>query len=333
MLSERIREGQDIFFVCLVDAQPAVSDVEWLHEGRPLNESLSLGPAGGHLPKVIISNNSLVLQRVRLGQAGRYGCLASNSEGVSASNEIELRVLRKLASSSLFKIYPTPVERAPPCRQRQQTDFRSRPTHKTKDAPICVRSSSVGEEEGPASRPADHLDDSPEPLLVSSTRLALKSAVRFRCEMLAEPADRVEFVWYLNNTSQERRVLLSTADTMAASGAQTPSEPERVGRNGSATLRPDTNRARAGRLQVAGPGRGRSRLASSQLNFRVETSSDYGQLYCVARNSAGEQKRACLYRIEQSGGCSVPLCAASAGALLIRAAELEQRRTPRRAFY
>lgn len=40
---------------------------------------------------------------------------------------------------------------------------------------------------------------------------------------------------------------------------------------------------------------------TSQLNYLVDTNLDYGYLYCVARNSIGEQKRACVFEIRQSG--------------------------------
>lgn len=97
MLSSSIREGSDIYFVCHVDAIPSVKEITWLHNETPINESnyLETKPDGG---QIIISNNSLVLQRVNMHKRGKYACVASNSEGTGESNRIELRVLRKLAT-------------------------------------------------------------------------------------------------------------------------------------------------------------------------------------------------------------------------------------------
>lgn len=119
MLTNAIREGSDMYFVCLVEAIPAVREITWLHNKRPVNETyLNSSPSrkrtflqegrGGeeessgdlntesnNLDGLIIINNSLVLQRVKMEQRGQYACLASNSEGISESNKIELSVLRK----------------------------------------------------------------------------------------------------------------------------------------------------------------------------------------------------------------------------------------------
>lgn len=115
MLSNAIREGSDIYFVCHVEAMPAIREITWLHNERPLYDESGLQssktstkhqPLLSSLPgtkkllgepneRLIISNNSLVLQRVRIEQRGQYACLASNSEGLSESNRIEMRVLRE----------------------------------------------------------------------------------------------------------------------------------------------------------------------------------------------------------------------------------------------
>ena len=58
-----------------------------------MEEKTSRDSAGGGL---IISGQSLVLQRVRREQAGNYTCIVSNLEGDAESNSVFLRILCKL---------------------------------------------------------------------------------------------------------------------------------------------------------------------------------------------------------------------------------------------
>ena len=46
-----------------------------------------------HARGVILSSGSLVLQRVRRRSAGNYTCVASNVEGDTASNPVQLNVM------------------------------------------------------------------------------------------------------------------------------------------------------------------------------------------------------------------------------------------------
>lgn len=92
MLTNAIREGSDIYFVCTIDANPAIRDLTWTHDGMPIVSE----PANG----VIISNYSLVLQKVKRQNRGHYQCMASNQEGLAESNQIFLRVLREFFTHS-----------------------------------------------------------------------------------------------------------------------------------------------------------------------------------------------------------------------------------------
>ncbi|CAN7996401.1 unnamed protein product, partial [Ixodes pacificus] len=76
---EEIFEGQDLYLECSIDANPHVSEVVWKFEGREVHSD----PAA----KVITSNQSLVFQSIQRHNAGRYTCVAINSEGESVSNE------------------------------------------------------------------------------------------------------------------------------------------------------------------------------------------------------------------------------------------------------
>ncbi|XP_063889357.1 LOW QUALITY PROTEIN: uncharacterized protein LOC135116077 [Scylla paramamosain] len=79
-----IEEGDDVYFECSIKANPRVYKVVWRHEGTDLHHNVTAG--------VIISNQSLVLQRVTRDASGNYYCVASNIEGDGQSNPIHLRV-------------------------------------------------------------------------------------------------------------------------------------------------------------------------------------------------------------------------------------------------
>ncbi|UYV62962.1 hypothetical protein LAZ67_2002634 [Cordylochernes scorpioides] len=79
-----IQEGNDVYLECSVRANPRATEVGWRFEGRELHTNTSAG--------VIVSNQSLVLQRVRRHARGRYTCTAANSEGRGESEPLYLRV-------------------------------------------------------------------------------------------------------------------------------------------------------------------------------------------------------------------------------------------------
>ncbi|XP_075549175.1 protein turtle homolog B-like isoform X2 [Dermacentor variabilis] len=79
-----IQEGRDVYLDCKIVANPYTTDVSWLFEGRELPANASAG--------VIVSTQSLVLQRVQRAQRGRYACAATNKEGRGVSNDLYLRV-------------------------------------------------------------------------------------------------------------------------------------------------------------------------------------------------------------------------------------------------
>ncbi|XP_045033828.1 hemicentin-1 isoform X1 [Daphnia magna] len=93
-----IKEGDDVYMECSIRAHPWVTKVTWKHNGRTLQQNSSAG--------IIMSNQSLVLQRIDRQTAGIYTCLATNIEGQGVSNALAL-----------------PVKFRPHCQPGQQTAY------------------------------------------------------------------------------------------------------------------------------------------------------------------------------------------------------------------
>ncbi|XP_022241259.1 hemicentin-1-like isoform X2 [Limulus polyphemus] len=79
-----IQEGNDVYLECNIVANPWVTEIRWKFEGWDLHTNTSAG--------IIISNQSLVLQKVKRANRGHYLCVASNSEGLGESNSLHLKV-------------------------------------------------------------------------------------------------------------------------------------------------------------------------------------------------------------------------------------------------
>ncbi|XP_035207453.1 nephrin-like [Stegodyphus dumicola] len=79
-----IKEGNDVYLECTIRSNPPVTELIWLFEGRNFYGNSSVG--------IIISNQSLVLQKVKKEHRGRYRCIATNSEGEGESSDLFLEV-------------------------------------------------------------------------------------------------------------------------------------------------------------------------------------------------------------------------------------------------
>ncbi|XP_058120917.1 uncharacterized protein LOC131290367 [Anopheles ziemanni] len=80
-----IKEGDDIYFECKIQSNPAWRRLTWLHNGVQL-------PQNSSSTKIVRSNQSLVIQKVTRYSSGSYQCGALNSEGETLSNEIILNI-------------------------------------------------------------------------------------------------------------------------------------------------------------------------------------------------------------------------------------------------
>ncbi|KAI8129944.1 hypothetical protein FF38_11844 [Lucilia cuprina] len=79
-----IKEGDDVYFECVIQSNPKPYKMSWFHNGKELHHNISAG--------IILSDQSLVLQSVSRASAGDYTCLAVNSEGKGTSNPVTLRI-------------------------------------------------------------------------------------------------------------------------------------------------------------------------------------------------------------------------------------------------
>ncbi|XP_065207097.1 nephrin-like isoform X2 [Planococcus citri] len=78
-----IKEGSDVYFDCIIDANPPAKKVYWTHNGGILVQNSA---------RIIISNQTLVLQKITRKSAGNYSCIASNEEGENQSDPFYLDV-------------------------------------------------------------------------------------------------------------------------------------------------------------------------------------------------------------------------------------------------
>ncbi|CAH1104095.1 unnamed protein product [Psylliodes chrysocephalus] len=79
-----IKEGDDVYFECLVQSNPKNHKLSWFHNGLEIFQNNAAG--------VIMSDQSLVLQNVARSTAGNYTCMATNLEGKGISNPVKLVV-------------------------------------------------------------------------------------------------------------------------------------------------------------------------------------------------------------------------------------------------
>ncbi|XP_012276028.1 hemicentin-2 [Orussus abietinus] len=82
--AENIKESDDVYFECKVRANPEHHKITWKHNGALLTQNNSAG--------IIMSTQSLVLQKIGRENAGNYTCLASNDRGETTSPVVSLRV-------------------------------------------------------------------------------------------------------------------------------------------------------------------------------------------------------------------------------------------------
>ncbi|XP_069954323.1 uncharacterized protein [Cherax quadricarinatus] len=94
-----IKEEMDVYFHCSVTANPKVYKITWYHNNKEVHQDASGG--------VLVSDDHLVLQKIKRRWSGTYVCKASNVVGDSASNALTITVqyapICASASTAVFR--------------------------------------------------------------------------------------------------------------------------------------------------------------------------------------------------------------------------------------
>ncbi|XP_065206012.1 MAM domain-containing glycosylphosphatidylinositol anchor protein 1-like isoform X2 [Planococcus citri] len=80
-----IKEGDDVYFECDIKANPKAFKQAWFHNKEEIHQNVTAG--------ILITDTSLVLQKVTKYNAGNYTCMATNSEGKGVSNPVTLTIM------------------------------------------------------------------------------------------------------------------------------------------------------------------------------------------------------------------------------------------------
>ncbi|CAD1469492.1 unnamed protein product [Heterotrigona itama] len=83
--AEKIKEGDDVYFECKVRANPEHHKITWRHNDVVLMQNYSAG--------IIMSTQSLVLQKIGRDNAGNYTCLASNDRVAPVCKAKEVSII------------------------------------------------------------------------------------------------------------------------------------------------------------------------------------------------------------------------------------------------
>ncbi|KAK8786866.1 hypothetical protein V5799_023359 [Amblyomma americanum] len=96
---DRLQEGMDITLGCSIDANPAVRELLWQRDGRPL-----VPVRDG----VTLHREALTIHKATLMHVGNYTCSAANREGRGMSNIVQLRLKHApVCKSSQRLVYAT----------------------------------------------------------------------------------------------------------------------------------------------------------------------------------------------------------------------------------
>ncbi|KAG9509950.1 Cell adhesion molecule 2, partial [Fragariocoptes setiger] len=272
-----IREGNDVYFECSVRAAPATYEIRWWHDGRELDAATRTPPG------VIVSNHSLVLQRVQRQQRGRYTCSAVNNQGEGHSAPVHLRIQHApssiAASSSASTLLPI-VDDIGQTRSTSNGASHHQSTLALRPIVSDVQVSVARDE--PMPRVMCQVESDP-PIDVAHVRWAWAPA---------SPASDVPPNWIVTSSTQQQQQQQHQQQQLSAGSQQSSTNSQPIyllstdSSDGSAILN--------SRTSSSADNANSDKMSWSQS---PEVPISDGWLLCVTSNAVGVQQAPCAYRV------------------------------------
>ncbi|XP_067128196.1 protein turtle-like isoform X2 [Centruroides vittatus] len=101
---KHLQEGDDVHLECHIRSNPWINNIQWYFNGSELHNDIMAG--------IVISNQSLVLEKVQRTNRGIYSCSAKNQEGGGHSNDVYLPIRYAPVCSSSKTVYGVSLNEA-----------------------------------------------------------------------------------------------------------------------------------------------------------------------------------------------------------------------------
>lgn len=264
-IPENIREGSDVYFECASKSNPPLSEVVWLFEGKPLTND----PVSG----VLVTNQSLVMQRVRREHRGNYQCAASNPEGISASNKVFLNVHCN-ESFHIYIIYILIIYIITWC-SLWWWEWWFIFIFLNIVAPLC------------------------KPTQTIIYGVARTEQIHVSCEVEAEPVTPIQFRWFFNNSLESYE--LSRKDYSLEILAPNSSIEKSKKFFNNPHILSQLSLENVFSTIASMNHHEEPSVARSNATYSPRSRIGYGLLYCMAENSVGNQRDPCIFKIVEAG--------------------------------
>lgn len=265
-IPENIREGSDVYFECASKSNPPLSEVVWLFEGKPLTND----PVSG----VLVTNQSLVMQRVSREHRGNYQCAASNPEGISASNKVFLNVHCN-ESFFIYFIFINYLHYHMMIIMMMRMMIYFPFFSDIIVAPVC------------------------KPTQTIIYGVARTEQIRVSCEVEAEPVTPIQFRWFFNNSLESYELSRKDYSLEILSPNSSIEKSKKFFNNPNILSQLSLENVFS---TIASMNHHEEpSVARSNATYSPRSRIGYGLLYCTAENSVGNQHDPCIFKIVEAG--------------------------------